>query len=64
MSAYAKQIDQVALRERRVPERTFPDEFSCTAWDDCNHDGICHDPKGCGAKGPNHDVFYALEGDA
>jgi hypothetical protein len=30
-------------------------EFSpkrCTAWEDCNHDGICHD-KDCGAVGPN-----------
>jgi len=27
---------------------------SCTAWEDCNHDGVCHDPSGCGAIGPNH----------
>ncbi len=25
----------------------------CTAWEDCQHDGICHDPRGCGAIGPN-----------
>lgn len=27
---------------------------TCTAWEDCKHDGVCHDHKGCGAKGPNH----------
>ena len=26
----------------------------CTAWEDCNHDGVCHDPSGCAAVGPNH----------
>ena len=40
--------------------RKFPDEWSCTAWEDCHHDGICHDPKNCGAIGPRHDAFYGL----
>lgn len=31
----------------------FPDPDCCTAWEDCYHDGICHDPFGCGAIGPN-----------
>lgn len=31
--------------------QTFPPP-SCTAWEDCKHDGICHDPQ-CGAVGPN-----------
>lgn len=31
----------------------FPDPICCTAWEDCQHDGICHDPHGCGAIGPN-----------
>lgn len=26
----------------------------CTAWEDCDHDGICHDPQQCKAIGPNH----------
>lgn len=26
---------------------------SCTAWEDCKHDGVCHDPAECGAIGPN-----------
>jgi len=30
----------------------FPSS-SCTAWEDCNHDGICHDPAECGGIGPN-----------
>lgn len=38
--------------------KPFPDEWSCTAWEDCAHDGICHDPKDCGATGPNHHAFY------
>ncbi|HRV31913.1 MAG TPA: hypothetical protein P5169_09370, partial [Kiritimatiellia bacterium] len=42
---------------------TFPDEWSCTAWEDCQHDGICHDPKNCGAIGPNHHAFYGLSDD-
>lgn len=25
----------------------------CTAWEDCDHDGICHDPQYCGAVGPS-----------
>lgn len=41
----------------------FPDEWSCTAWEDCQHDGICHDPKTCGAIGPNHHAFYDLQDD-
>ena len=28
-----------------MTQRPFPDEWSCTAWEDCQHDGICHDPK-------------------
>lgn len=35
----------------------------CTAWEDCNHDGICHDPKCCGATGPNHEAFYGEAGE-
>jgi len=41
----------------------FPDEWSCTAWEDCQHDGICHDPKTCGAIGPNHHAFYDMQDD-
>jgi len=44
-----------------MTQRPFPDEWSCTAWEDCQHDGICHDPKGCGAIGPNHAAFYGLD---
>lgn len=33
-------------------ENPFPPE-RCNAWDDCQHDGLCHDPSGCGAVGPN-----------
>lgn len=40
--------------------KPFPDEWFCTAWEDCDHDGICHDPKNCGAIGPNHGAFYGL----
>ncbi len=47
-----------------VMERTFPDEWSCTAWEDCQHDGVCHDPKNCGAIGPNHAAFYGLDDEA
>src|SRR5687768_12831842 len=25
---------------------------SCNAWEDCAHDGVCHDPQGCGGEGP------------
>lgn len=42
------------------PATNFPDEWSCTAWEDCAHDGVCHDPKSCGAIGPNHHAFYGL----
>lgn len=43
--------------------KPFPDEWSCTAWEDCAHDGICHDPKNCGAIGPNHHAFYGISDD-
>lgn len=43
--------------------KPFPDERSCTAWEDCAHDGICHDPKNCGAVGPNHHAFYGISDD-
>lgn len=43
--------------------KPFPDEWSCTAWEDCAHDGICHDPKNCGAIGPNHHAFYGMAED-
>lgn len=33
----------------------------CTTWEDCRHDGICHDPRCCGARGPNHEAFYGEE---
>lgn len=33
-------------------DNPFPPE-QCTAWEDCNHDGLCHDPSGCGGVGPN-----------
>lgn len=41
-------------------ETDFPPE-RCNAWEDCQHDGICHDPTGCGAKGPNHDWFHGSD---
>ncbi len=44
-----------------MTQRPFPDERSCTAWEDCQHDGICHDPMSCGAIGPNHAAFYGLD---
>lgn len=31
---------------------TFPPSF-CTAWEDCKHDGVCHDRVNCAATGPN-----------
>jgi hypothetical protein len=45
------------LPEDVVPAAVFPPPH-CTAWEDCNHDGICHDPKWCCAIGPNHEAFY------
>ncbi len=33
-------------------ENEFPPS-RCNAWEDCQHDGLCHDPTGCGAAGPN-----------
>jgi hypothetical protein len=33
--------------------QAFP-PASCNAWEDCKHDGVCHDPLTCGAVGPNH----------
>lgn len=27
---------------------------SCNAWEDCYHDGVCHDPNGCGAPSQNY----------
>jgi len=44
-----------------MTQRPFPDERSCTAWEDCQHDGICHDPMSCGAIGPNHAALYGLD---
>ena len=35
-----------------VTVQGFPPNH-CTAWEDCNHDGVCHDPDQCGATGPN-----------
>lgn len=46
-----------------MPAAVFPPPY-CTAWEDCNHDGICHDPKCCAAVGPNHEVFYGKGGAA
>lgn len=34
-------------------DNPFPPE-RCNAWEDCNHDGLCHDPSGCGGVGPNN----------
>lgn len=45
-------------------EPDFPPIDRCTAWEDCQHDGICHDQAGCGAKGPNHEAFFAEADDA
>ena len=45
------------LPEQVAPAAVFPPPH-CTAWEDCNHDGICHDPKFCCAIGPNHEAFY------
>lgn len=42
----------------------FPPQHLCTAWEDCQHDGICHDQKSCGAIGPNHEAFYGIDDDA
>ena len=28
-------------------QRSFP-PTSCNAWEDCVHDGVCHDPQSCG----------------
>ncbi|MBD9635928.1 hypothetical protein IB277_06425 [Ensifer sp. ENS07] len=35
------------------PAPIFPPSC-CTAWEDCDHDGICHDSQQCQAIGPNH----------
>ncbi|MBB4146246.1 hypothetical protein [Rhizobium rhizoryzae] len=35
-----------------IDTQTFP-PTSCTAWEDCNHDGVCHDRQQCKAIGPN-----------
>lgn len=32
--------------------KAFPPS-SCNAWEDCKHDGVCHDPHLCGAVGHN-----------
>lgn len=50
------------LPENVAPAAVFPPPY-CTAWEDCNHDGICHDPKGCAAIGPNHEAFYGRVAD-
>lgn len=45
----------LALRVKPAPAVTvegFPPNY-CTSWEDCNHDGVCHDPDQCGATGPN-----------
>ena len=44
-----------------MTQKPFHSEWSCTAWEDCQHDGICHDPKNCGAIGPNHAALYGLD---
>lgn len=49
-----------AKRATPVSVQEFPPS-SCNAREDCQHDGICHDPKTCGAKGPNHDVWYGVD---
>lgn len=40
------------MRDPFGPVAPFP-PTSCTAWEDCEHDGLCHDPKDCGGVGPN-----------
>lgn len=35
-----------------IHDSIFPPTI-CNAWEDCNHDGVCHDPQTCGAIGPN-----------
>lgn len=46
-----KQAVLSAFAAYRAKE-AFP-PTSCNAWEDCNHDGLCHDPQGCGGIGPN-----------
>lgn len=41
-----------------APVKDFP-PTSCNAWEDCSHDGLCHDPQTCGGIGPNH-IIAAL----
>jgi hypothetical protein len=36
----------------KVTVQVFPPSW-CTAWEDCAHDGVCHDMVDCGAIGPN-----------
>ena len=33
-------------------KQSFPPSY-CVAWEDCQHDGVCHDPADCGAEGPS-----------
>lgn len=41
-----------ATETPRKQSASFPPS-SCTAWEDCDHDGICHDRQQCKAIGPN-----------
>lgn len=43
---------EISMARRVTMAGTFPPSH-CTAWEDCKHDGLCHDPSGCGAVGPS-----------
>ncbi|MCG6112907.1 MAG: Lar family restriction alleviation protein [Paracoccus sp.] len=45
-------LRRAALTHSPAQEGGFP-PTCCTAWEDCKHDGTCHDPQSCGGSGPN-----------
>ncbi len=42
----------ITPEKERELDQPFPPSC-CNAWEDCNHDGVCHDPQTCGGFGPN-----------